>query len=177
VIRYLLFFCMSFLCGCMVKHDAVLAEEDQADGLVGYLSEQKRCVGAWRSVIDDWVENGGGIRSTVSETRQALARDEKSKLALIIRQVWKKQSRLVSVDHRKAALIFDTVASREMTEECSSIIWLQALLVEPTGVIPEDVMASLLAEAPIEVRDDSRKFGQWLSYELLTPEPGWQKAH
>ncbi|MBW8852313.1 MAG: hypothetical protein JF600_16190 [Xanthomonadales bacterium] len=175
--KYLLFFCAVFLCGCMVKHDAVLAEEGQADGLVGYLSEQKRCVSAWRSVIDDWVENGGGIRSTVSETRQAIARDERSKLALIIRQVWKRQSRSVSVDHRKTALIFDTVASREMTEECSSIIWLQALLVEPTGVIPENVMASLLAEAPIEVRDDSRKFGLWLSYELLTPEPGWRKEH
>ena len=177
MIKHVLFPVVLMLCGCSAARHSVAAEANRAGLPADYFSQQERCFDAWQAVVDDWIAGGGGMRKTVSETRQAIARDERSKLALIIRGVWKKRANSASADHGKLVAIFGSVASREMPEGCSSIIWLQPLLVEPSGVIPEDARVSLLAEAPIDARESSRRFGQWLSFALLTPEPGWRKAH
>lgn len=165
-------FVLLFLLVCGCANTSSPASGYQGDEIViptSYFSGQERCFLAWQELLDEWVAINGGMRHSVRETRLVIAEDEDSALSRLFRKVWLQLGGSTSVDARDVALAFEAVASEEVLAGCGSIVWLQPLLVETPSVLTEEVLESLLEEAPKQAREDSRTFSRWLSYELLIP--------
>ena len=58
-------------------------------------SEQSACVTTWENLLDEWEQNGGGLKATLLETRAQLAADRKSRFAALIRTAWAAQQNAV----------------------------------------------------------------------------------
>ena len=54
--------------------------------------QQSNCVGSWERLLDEWKSNGGGLRSSMADTRQQIAQDQKSEFANLVRAAWAAQS-------------------------------------------------------------------------------------
>ncbi|MEG2802996.1 hypothetical protein [Stenotrophomonas sp.] len=49
------------------------------------------CAGAWQGLVQEWLQNGGGVGPDVDETRQRIAADGASRLSLMLQQAWGSQ--------------------------------------------------------------------------------------
>ena len=55
-------------------------------------AQQSICVESWERLLDDWKSNGGGLRSSMGETRGQIAQDDSSKFASLVRATWAAQT-------------------------------------------------------------------------------------
>ena len=65
---------------------------DAGPHLQAVWAQQSICVGSWEKLLDDWKSNGGGIRSSLAETRRQIAQDQGSRFASLVRATWAAQS-------------------------------------------------------------------------------------
>lgn len=162
----------ALMCGCASQGPMAAAKNGEAVLSSEYFSSQERCFNAWQALVDEWITGGGGIRSTISDTRRLIAQDKRTQLSRLFRDAWKKQSSASAgqwKSFRATALAFESIVTDEVPSGCGSIVWLQPLLVETPGVFAEGAKEALLAEAPVDAREDSRTFSMWLTYMLLAP--------
>src|SRR5689334_25344307 len=61
-------------------------------------SEQSACAVSWASLLDEWEQNGGGLKATIRETRNQIATDPKSRFAALVRAAWASQDQPVTAD-------------------------------------------------------------------------------
>ncbi|WP_421570530.1 hypothetical protein [Stenotrophomonas sp. PD6] len=163
-------------CGCATTPRPV-GHTDRQRGLPeDYFDSQQGCFAAWQDVLDDWVRVTGGVRGTLQETRRITAADERSVLSRTIQRVWRMQAYGGGHDQRSIVLQFSDALDKigpnaSLPQECTTIIWLQPLLVETPGVFSEGARDKLLEAAPSGAREDTRIFSKWLLYGILTAEP------
>lgn len=62
--------------GCVLK-EAVNSKEESLNR--ENQIELARCDKVWMKIMDEWRMNGGGLKSSVQETRTQIERDEKSR--------------------------------------------------------------------------------------------------
>lgn len=164
--------CWLALCifGCKSVDDSPFEGGSGAGLSSDYFEPQRVCYGAWQGLVEEWMAGGRGMRMTLEETKRSIAEDSSSRLSEIVRDVWSRQAGERTLSRIKTGEFLASAAAEVVPKGCASIIWLRPALVETPGVFSEASEISLMATAPVDVRGDSRAFGQWLSYQLLIPE-------
>lgn len=134
-----------------------------------YFSAQNRCYDAWGELMREWVSVGGGMKSSIQETRQFVRSDSRSQLSRIIRRTWVsdvwRQRPEQWPNVRATSLAFQDGLRGEVPDGCRSIVWLEPLLTEQ--IVSEHTRSALTASAPPDVRDEGRAFSRWLVYMML----------
>lgn len=89
--RILFYMILVLIAGC--SHSQV--DDKDYDELSSYYGEvaesQEYCANLTLKIINEWIENGGGLKSSLLETRKQIELDDRSLLAKIIRNGWKIQ--------------------------------------------------------------------------------------
>jgi hypothetical protein len=156
--------------GCAGPMNAIDLEKKEEMLPADYFSSQQKCFDAWQEIVDEWTFNGGKILGTLDETRRVLRKDDKSRLSLLFKKVWEKQSPgipYVEPSNKEISLIFNSSVSDEVPEECGSIVWIQEVFAQADGALSSDDKNALIMVAPQSARADDRSFSRWLLYGLL----------
>lgn len=92
--KFILFFTLIFtICSCSNSYKISSNESFDQDQIIPdkYFDSQIACFSYWQKLTDEWKFNGGGLKSSIAETRYQIAGDKKSKLAKLIRETWLNQ--------------------------------------------------------------------------------------
>ncbi|WP_367345820.1 hypothetical protein [Stenotrophomonas bentonitica] len=163
--------------GCAVASRQEAVDYHTNTGLpADYFSSQQGCFDAWQEVLNNWVKTTGGVRGSLQETRQVIAEDRESMLSRVIQRVWAMQARGGGSDNQSIVLQFSSAVNevadnRILPRECATIVWLQPLFVEDSGVFASGANEELRAVSPPEARRDSRSFSYWLLMRMLERGP------
>lgn len=59
---------------------------------------QAECWNAWSEIIEEWKDNGGGLKLSIVETRHQIANDKRSRFSKYVRAAWAAQARAANRD-------------------------------------------------------------------------------
>lgn len=134
----------------------------------------RACSTLWRQMSDEWHANGGGVLGSLRATREQIASDKKSKLARMVREIWKDQNSISTVelwswpidasDHlRLMESTSSTLDSEISNPDCRALVWLQSQLLYDILVDgPEGLRR--LPEVPAHMEWASPWAQQWIEY-------------
>ena len=130
------FISAAWVAGCAFATDA---------GPQAVWAQQSACAGSWETLLNDWKSRGGGIRSSLEETRLQIAQDENSQFSKLVRATWAVQT---SGRNRLE------LGQWPLPENSYRSV---VIAVHPKGLVPRD------CEAPIYL-------GNWLFQEIALGE-------
>ena len=120
--------------------------DDQTDHLREVFAKQGFCRDRVNDLLNEWERNGGGVKVSLKETRNQIKSDDKSRIALIIKDAWNKQKQTdIEVeesnlgewpipDEKYRQVVMSTqeskVIKKEKLEDCPFIIYFTSLILD-----------------------------------------------
>lgn len=178
-------FSLLLLSACANNHSAVVPvnmpnANDGTTPLSEMFAQQNVCAPAWRHIYKQWMQNGGGIKSSMLATREQIALDRKSILARIIRKVWNSPKTPRAEKNRfwgwptsenkarKLSFIFGDASNGYVPKQCTTLIWLSSIIWDDMRSVNGDPLKFRMPiEAPSNVDWDSHTAPNWVLYWLL----------
>lgn len=139
------------------------------------------CIPEWGGIVDEWRENGGGLKGSILATRRQIEADKKSRFAAFVRATWSSQNirsarpkdelGLWPVSDAETIRLVEKTrypSSLNLKEECKTTVWLQGYLMREL-VVPSNTVLTLrtLDETPNNILWTSPFAQQWVEYWLL----------
>jgi len=189
-LRVIILFLVILTSAC-VSHSAASKTNAQHAGdgtqpLSGMFSQQRLCAPKWRHIYEQWLLNGGGIKSTMIATRKQIASDQKSTLARIIRKVWsspknpsvnKKQLwgwPVAEKNARQLSFLFGDASEGYVPSECAMLVWLPPIIWNSSILYnrdPLEIRMPVEAPSAIDWKTHTREASDWVMYWLLAKLP------
>lgn len=151
-------------------------------------SEQNLCDRVWRDIYKQWVQNGGGIKKTMTATRREIFSDKKSVLARIVRGVWSSSMTprgnvnrlwgwpLDKGKSRKLSSIFSKVSKKYLPTQCATLAWLPSIVWDNLRFVDGDPLKfHMPSEAPSNVKWNGHTAPRWVLYWLLVKIPSSER--
>lgn len=101
------------------------------------------CGAAWQALVQEWLQNGGGVGPDLNEARQRIAADSTSRLSLLLQQAWAIQDPAdVKIDKYFA---FDDAlyASDVVAQGCRSLAFFGRAMYAVPGAFKEGAIDAL----------------------------------
>lgn len=149
-----------------------------------YNQQVRLCGTAWRKLYNEWIHNGGGIKDSITETREQIASDKKSKFARIIRDVWNSSNDaqaeknqlwrwpINKIKSRKISFLFGYISKGYVPKECSDLAWLSSIVWDDIRFVNGDPLKfQMPSEASANVNWNGYTAPNWILYWLLIKLP------
>lgn len=177
----------SLLFGCAV---ASQSERDLSSSQLGdeserlpsdFQEETRVCYRRWGALIEEWHEHGGGLSSSIFQTRDKIASDNQSRFAAIVRNAWASQlptdARPLSElgtwpindeEYRRVTASVRFTQSDDLGPACETTDWLLSFLWSEIAPRPQDDRkVRRLQEVPDNMEWESPFAQQWIKYWLF----------
>ncbi len=154
-------------------------DDDYMQHLEKVFEAQAVCHGAWRALVNGWVETGGGFSHSMTDARAHVSESPGAPFARLVRKAWKVQREArsrselgvwpVSQESSRAVSAAIGRASRGFVpRQCESSIWLDSVLWDAIRFVDGDPLTTIKPiEVPGSVLWESPTAQQWVQYWLF----------